>query len=39
MPLAGLFVAVCWAHIAVIAAAADPLRWGAFSPFAISREE
>jgi hypothetical protein len=27
------------AHIAVIAAAADLLRWGAFSPFAISREE
>ena len=39
MPRAGLFVAVCWAHITVIAAAADPLRWGALSPFVISREE
>ncbi len=34
-----LFLAACSAHIAIIVAAADLRRWGAFSPFAISREE
>lgn len=34
-----LFLAAGSAHIAVIAAAADLRRWGAFSPFVISREE
>jgi hypothetical protein len=35
----GLFAAACSAHIGVVAAAADLLRWGAFSPFVVSREE
>jgi hypothetical protein len=34
-----LFLAACSAHIGVIAAAADQLRWGAFSPFVVSCEE
>ena len=34
-----LFLAACSAHIGVITAAADLLRWGAFSPFVISCEE
>jgi hypothetical protein len=34
-----LFLAAGSAHIAGIAAAADLRRWGAVSPFIISREE
>jgi hypothetical protein len=39
MPPRRLFVAPGSAHITVIAAAADLRRWGAVSPFIITREE